>query len=312
MLGLILSVGEKVLVLFLMIAVGAVAARRKILTREGASQLAELVLLVSTPCVIISAFTRDMDSITIPELLLMAAAAGIVHLLFIAASQIFFRREPAARQKLLRFTIIYANVGFMGLPLMQSLLGNDGVVYASVFIAVFNIFCWTHGVRLMDRSGENGSAPPFWKCLINPGTVGLAIGVPLFLLNLSLPELLMEVVDGFSGLNTPLAMICIGVHISAISPRAALKDRPLLAAIGTRLVLLPAVVLGLLCLVTRDYPVFAAILLLSAMPSAANAVLFASRYHSDEQLASQAVAFSTLLSILTLPLLAALAKLICG
>lgn len=312
MLGLILSVGEKVLILFLMIAVGAIAARRKILTREGASQLAELVLLVSTPCVIIAAFTRDMDQVTIPELLFMTAAAAVVHFLFILCARIFFPKEPTTRQKLLRFAIIYANVGFMGLPLLQSLLGNTGVVYASIFIAVFNIFCWTHGVRLMDRSGENGSAPPFWKCLVNPGTVGLAIGVPLFLLHLSLPDLVMEVVDGFSGLNTPLAMICIGVHISAISPKAALKDRSLLAAISIRLVLFPAVVLGILCLTTRDYPVFTSILLLSAMPSAANAVLFASRYHSDEQLASQAVAFSTLLSIITLPLLSAVSKLICG
>ena len=99
MLGLILSVGEKVLILFLMIAVGAIAARRKILTREGASQLAELVLLVSTPCVIIAAFTRDMDQVTIPELLFMTAAAAVVHFLFILCARIFFPKEPTTRQK---------------------------------------------------------------------------------------------------------------------------------------------------------------------------------------------------------------------
>lgn len=200
MLGLILSVGEKVVILFLMIAVGAIAARRKILTREGASQLAELVLLVSTPCVIIAAFTRDMDQVTIPELLFMTAAAAVVHFLFILCGADLFpkkNRRPGKNSFDSQLSMQMSDL--WGLPLLQSLLGNTGVVYASIFIAVFNIFCWTHGVRLMDRSGENGSAPPFWKCLVNPGTVGLAIGVPLFLLHLSLPDLVMEVVDDFQG-----------------------------------------------------------------------------------------------------------------
>ena len=312
MVDLILSVGGKVLVLFLMIATGAVTARKRILTREGASQLAELVLLIATPCVIISAFSADMGEISIPNLLFMAAAAVTVHILGIGVSHLLFRGQETARRKVLQFSAVYANVGFMGLPLLQSLLGNDGVIYASVFIAVFNIFCWTHGVRLMDRSEDSEAAPPIWKCLLNPGTVGLAIGLPVFLFQIPLPSLLGEVINGFAGLNTPLAMICIGVHISAISPKAALRDRSMLGTVAVRLLVLPLAVFGLLCLTTRDYTAFSAILLQSAMPAAANAVLFASRYHGDEQLASQTVAVSTLLSILTLPLFAAAARAVCG
>ena len=310
MLSIVLSIGEKILILFFMIAVGVVIARKNILTRAGASQLAEIVLLIATPCIIINAFTKDLRGVSWRDLLFVAAFAAAVHVIGILLAPLFFRREPDARKKVLRFSMIYANVGFMGLPLLESFLGSDGVIYASVFIAVFNIFCWTHGVKLMN-SGDAGRIP-LRKCLLNPGTIGLGAGLLILLCKIPVPDAARDILDSFSGLNTPLAMFCTGVHISAISPRLILKDRAMLGAAALRLLGIPAVIFGLLALFTREYALFSAILLQSAMPTAANAALFADRYDGDRALASQGVALSTLFSILTLPLLAALAQAFCG
>ncbi|MGI5894825.1 MAG: AEC family transporter [Candidatus Merdivicinus sp.] len=310
MLDIIFSIGEKILILFFMIGVGVVLSRKKIITREGASQIAEVVLLIATPCIIVSAFTHDLSGVSWKDMLFVAVFAALIHLIGIALSPLLFRKEAESRQKVLRFCIIYGNVGFMGLPLLESFLGNDGVIYASIFITVFNIFCWTHGVRLMDQ--QNSGKIPLVKCLINPGTIGLVLGLAILLFQIPIPNAANEIIQAFSGLNTPLAMLCIGVHISAISPRSVLQDRSMLLVVAIRLLLIPAIIMALLSLFTRQYPLFAGILLQSAMPIAANSALFADRYHGDRPLASQAVALSTLLSILTLPLLAAVARLICG
>lgn len=308
MTSLILSVGEKVLILFLMIGAGVILTQKNILTKAGASQLADIVLLVSTPCIIINAFSAGMDQVSVKNLLIIAAAAVAAQALEILGSRLFFRKQPPERRKVLQFGAAYANVGFMGLPLLQSLLGNDGVVYASLYIVVFNLFCWTHGVRQMSGPGNAADAPPLWKCLINPGTVGLLLGLPIFLFRLPVPGLVSEVLSGFAGLNTPLAMLCIGVHISAISFRDVLRDRSILAVTAVRLVVIPLAVSAVLRPFIGDYGVFASVVLQAAMPVGANTVLFASRYHGDEKLASQAIALSTVLSILTLPLFAVAAR----
>lgn len=309
MLSIVLSIGENILVLFVMIAIGVLIARKNILTREGASQLAEIVLLIATPCIIINAFTKDLSGVSWQDMLFVAAFAVVIHFIGILLAPLFFRKEPDARRKVLRFSMIYANVGFMGLPLLEGFLGSDGVIYASIFIAVFNIFCWTHGVKLMN-SKESGGIP-LRKCLLNPGTIGLGLGLIVLLFRIPVPDPVRSLLDSFSGLNTPLAMFCIGVHISAVSPRQILRDKPMLAAAALRLLGIPAIVFGLLAIFTREYALFAAILLQSAMPTAANAALFADRYNGDRPLASQAVALSTLCSLVTLPVLAALAGLLC-
>lgn len=135
--------------------------------------------------------------------------------------------------------------------------------------------------------------------------MGLLLGLPIFLFRLPVPGLVSEVLSGFAGLNTPLAMLCIGVHISAISFRDVLKDRSILAVTAVRLVVIPLAVSAVLRPFIGDYGVFASVVLL---PVGANTVLFASRYHGDEKLASQAIALSTVLSILTLPLFAVAAR----
>ena len=309
MLSIVLSIGENILILFVMIAIGVVFARKNILTREGPSQLTEIVLLIATPCIIINAFLKDLSGVSWQNLLFVAAFAAVIHFLGILLAPLFFRKEPDARRKVLRFAMIYANVGFMGLPLLEGFLGSDGVLYASLFIALFNIFCWTHGVKLMN-SRESGGVP-LRKCLLNPGTIGLGIGLLILVLHIPVPDPVSSLLDSLAGLNTPLAMLCIGVHISAVAPRQILRDKPMLAAAALRLLGIPAIVFLLLTIFTREYALFAAILLQSAMPAAANAALFADRYQGDRPLASQAVALSTLCSLVTLPLMAVLAGLVC-
>ena len=103
--------------------------------------------------------------------------------LSIGLSYGFFRKEPEGRRKVLRFAVDFSNAGFMGLPLVEGIVGSKGVMYGSFFIVVFNLFCWTYGFRMM-----SGGQRMSWKVLLlNPGIIGLVFGLPIYFLDLRLP-----------------------------------------------------------------------------------------------------------------------------
>lgn len=293
----ILAVMEKVAELFLMIGVGVVCFRGKMITRRGVAQLTTLLLYVVAPCLIVSSFTGEEQAISPAELGMAFVLAILAHVLAIGMSWLFFRRQSRERQKVLRFAMIYSNTGFMGMPLVQAVVGEEGVVYASVFIAVFNVFAWTHGFGLMS-GGERSSLK---KILLNPGVLALLIGLPFFFTGWKLPPLLQVPVDSFSALNTPLAMVVIGCNIAQIRFREMFQESAVFGLSALRLLLVPAVFFGVAWLCRPAPALLLSCIIQASAPVAANTVLFATQFGADSRLAAKAVAVTTLFSILTMP-----------
>lgn len=305
MLESFLTVAEKVLILFLMIGVGVVLCKRRMISKKGADQINGLLIYVVSPCVVVSAFQIDRNSVSLPSLGLTALMAISSFVVAIVIVRFFFNRQPEGVRRVMKFASVYSNCAFMGLPLVQALLGSAGIIYASIFIAVFNGFCWTHGYALMNNSGERQSIK---KVLLNPGTIGVLIGLPLFLLSIRLPSFLSAAVDGFAALNTPLAMLCIGVYMSQLKIRQALGDKQLYLACLLRLLVVPAAVFGILLLFRPSETAFVACIIQVSAPAAGMTAIFASKFGQDTALAAKTVAVTTLLSIITMPLFTALAQ----
>ena len=289
MVSSMITVMVKVAELFLMIGVGAVCFRLGILTRRGVSQLTTLLLYLVAPCLIVSSLAGEGGNIAPEELALSLGLAVLAHVLSIGLSFLFFRREPLPRRQVLRFSLIYSNTGFMGMPLVQAVVGTEGVVYASVFISVFNVFVWTHGYSLMSGGESSG-----WKkVVLNPGVLALAIGLPLFFLGWDLPELLQVPIDSFAALNTPLAMVVIGCNIARIPFKEMFSDRAVFLASGLRLLLFRQCFWELHFFCGPAPALLVSSVIQAAAPSAANTVLFATRFGGDDKLASKMVAVSS-------------------
>lgn len=302
------TVAQKVLVLFLMIGVGVLLCKRRMISKRGADQINGLLIHVVSPCVVVSAFQIDRNGPDAPSLIslgLTAVMAISSYVVAILITRFFHNNQPEGTRRVLKFASIYSNCAFMGLPLVQAMLGETGIIYASVFIAVFNVFCWTHGYALMNNSGER---EPLRKVLLNPGTVGVMIGLALFLLSIRLPEFMSATVDAFAGLNTPLAMLCIGVYISQLKVREGLGDRSLYLMCLLRLLVIPAAVFGVLLLFRPSQTAFVACMIQVCAPAAGMTAIFASKFGQDTALAAKTVAVSTLLSIVTMPLFTSLAQ----
>ena len=154
------------------------------------------------------------------ELLMAVGTSALAIFLSLGLSYGFFRKEPPQRQKVLRFATIFSNAGFMGLPLVEGIVGDKGVIYGSFFIVVFNLICWTYGFRMM-----SGGQRMSWKVLLlNPGIIGLIFGLPIYFLKIPIPAVLAEPVGFFADLNTPLAMLVIGSYVAKVDLHSFISD----------------------------------------------------------------------------------------
>ncbi len=283
--------------MFLLMAVGFASHRLHFVKEDGAAQFSSFLLMIVSPAVIIDAFQTPFDPQLAKGLLLSFALATVSHLIGLAAATLLIRRDETNRYRIQRFAAVYSNCGFMAIPLIGAILGERGVFYSSTYIAVFNLFMWTHGDILM--SGKT-SLRSVAKAFANPSVISVGVGLVLFLTSFHLPGILNETVGYVAALNTPLAMVITGVNMSMSDLKSAFRDLSLVKVALIRLLLIPAMMMGVLLLVRADETILLANLLATSCPVAATTVLFSNRHGRDAGYASKLVALTTLLSILTI------------
>lgn len=299
-----LSVILEVAVILILILVGYFTVKKGMFTKESLGSITSFLLYIVTPCLIVSSFlSAESGKLDGWTLLLAAVLPALSIVISIALSYLFFRREPSGRRRVLRFSMIFCNVGFMGIPLVEGIVGSEGVLYGSFFIAVFNIFCWTYGYVMM-----GGGKVRLKALLLNPGVIGIVIGLPLYLLDVPVPALIERPIELISALNTPLAMIVVGGYIAQVKLRAFVSDLAVYKMAVLRLVVAPLLYLALVWLLRPDETLLMSTVIQAATPVAANCVLFAVQYGSDAELASKSVAVSTALSVVTIPLITVLVQ----
>lgn len=303
----ILAVVAKVAVILVLIIIGYLVTRRGILTERGASEVTAILIKLVTPCVIVNSFIGSNDALGARELLMAMALPALWMGLALGISLLTFRKEPEERRKVLRFAVTFSNTGFMGIPLVQGIVGDTGVIYASFGVVVFNILCWTYGYSMM----SGGAKLNLKTVLLNPGMVGLAVGLPIYFLKWQLPNLVAEPLGLISDLNTPLAMLVIGSYIAKADLHSFMSDMSVHKASFLRLIVAPVIYLLLLLVIRPGEELFVATMVQAATPVAANTVLFAVQYKRDSELASKLVAVSTALSIVTIPVMTILSQLLC-
>lgn len=304
----LLTVAGKVAVILVLVVLGVVISKLRILSQNALSEITTLLLHIVTPCLIVNSFlSPDIGHLDLTGVLLAILLPAVAMGLAIALSYLFFRKEPASRQKVLRFSIIFSNAGFMGFPLIESILGAEGVLYGSFFVAMFNLICWTYGYLMM-----GGGKIRVKSLILNPGIIGLAIGLPIYFLRIRLPDVIASPVSMLADLNTPLAMMVVGGYVARVKPREFLSDLAVYKMAAIRLLLCPAVYLAVLAAVRPTAPLLMSSLIQSATPVAANCVLFAVEYGRDAELASKSVAVSTALSLLTVPVFTVLGQMLLG
>lgn len=296
------TVASNVLTLFLLIGVGAVCAKTRLLSDASVKALADLVLYIATPCVIVKSCIREFDAAMLRGFLTVVLVAAINHALLIFLANVIFRDAEESRRRVFRVATVFSNAGYMAIPLQQAVLGDVGVFYCAAYVIVFNVFLWTYG--LMEMSGESRLSVK--KILLNPGVIGVAVGLTLFLLPIPVPALIVDGIGHLAALNTPVPMLIVGYYLAQTDLLGALKDGRGWLCIALRLVVTPLLALGalLLCGVRGD--LLTSCMICIATPVATACTMFATRFDRLPRLSVNLVSLSTLLSAVTLPLTVAL------
>lgn len=318
---LFMNVSTQVGVLFLLITAGFLCAKLGYINPSTSKGLSEFVINLVTPCVILNAFQSDMQNTEISRLLIVAAAAlgsmGVPILLFRLVSAVRTRRakpvhsaEAGGKSKaaLMEFASIYPNCGFMGLPLLEAVFGSEGVIYGTMYIIVFNLLVFTHGVMVL--SGERFSIKSLCRVLLSPAILAVGASFIMFALKISLPNPLSGAVKHMAALNTPLPMVIIGVRIAHSNLKRLFSDKLILPPVLIRNLIIPLCTLGVLLLLGLRGAMLGICVIIAAMPVAGNTVVFAEKYDRDAQYASGVLTLSTLSSILTVPVIATLSMMI--
>ena len=300
-----LTVFFQVLTLFLFMSFGFVGGKRNIITQSGSKVLADVVLMFVTPCVIINSFRRPFDVSELKKLLLCFVLILAIHAVSIIAVHLFFKGNDEKRKRVLRFATVFSNAGYMGLPLQEAVLGADGLFYGSIYVSVFNIVVWTYGILCMSGDKKLLSGK---KIIFNPGILGTIIGFIIFIFSINIDGIIGDVVSGMGIMNTPLAMIVIGFYLSQSDLAKTFKDKTVYGVALLRLVAIPLFSLIILWLVGIRGPMLVAITIGASAPTAAATSMFATKFDTDVNLSVNIVTFTTILSILTMPLIVAFAQ----
>ncbi len=305
MLNDFLVVGGSVLTLFLMMAVGFGLGKKKVLSPGTLGQISTMLLYIVCPIIVVTSLMGESrDASTVRRLLVSAAALAGTYLLNMLLIQLCFRRTPPERRGVVRFASIYGNTVFMGLPLIQAALGAPGMLPVVVSMGVFNVCTWSHGAALIGGR-ERVSLR---KAILNPGVISFAVALVLFITQLRLPAPLTSAMNYLSNLNTPLAMVVIGAQMASADLRSVFTDRSLYAVAAVKLLAVPLVTMLVLLPFRLDPDTFTAIVILAACPTAGATSLFCQLMGKDGALSARLISLTTLLSLVTLPLVASAAR----
>lgn len=306
MLSDLLTVVGQVVTLFLMMGVGYVFARLGWFSQKTSAQCTQLILYVVGPCIIITKLQIACTPETVQTMLKAALGMALTYVVMIPLSQLLFRREPADTRVVRRFGITYANNSFMGLPLLAGVLGDDALLFGVISMLVFFIFQWTHGILIYGGKLNLKSA------VLNPGIIAIIIGLLFFAVGFQIPAPVFNAMDFMGDLNTPLAMVIIGGQMARSNILEVVKKPKLYLTAAIKLVFAPAITVLLLLPLKLSPLSYCACVVLAACPTAGVTSMFAQMFKRDEETAAQMVTLSTLLSIVTLPVFAVIARQVSG
>ena len=319
-----LKVIYNVALLFIMMIPGILMKKCKLSTDGIGKGISNLVLYIAQPALIFIAYLRPFNKEILINSAYVLALSVVVHIVFSVVAMNCFKKSPDNARRMLRFATIFSNAAFMGIPLISAVLEDSypgATVYASIYNITFNLFLWSLGVYICtDKRDVNKNnveddneeivvkASPL-KALYHPVTIAAAIGLVFFILPIEgyVPSIINEALTMLKNLVAPMSMVVIGLRLADMDFKGIFKDRDMYLFLALRHLLLPLISLGIIKLLglVIDIPtvVEMVVVIMASAPAATSATMFAEKYDCDANYVSRLVTVSTLISIVTMPLI---------
>lgn len=302
---LILILLKQLTVMFLLMAVGYWLFKTKKVTAHGNKELGTLLLYAVLPCAIVNSYISvDFTPEKLKGLLWSFAAAALSLALAILVSRLAFGNK----HKIEHFGTAFSNAGFMGIPIVQAVIGTEAVFYVAAFVALLNILQWTYGVVVMSGKKE---AISLKKLATNPIILSMLLGVGLYILQIPIPSTIRTAISNLAGMNAPVAMVVLGAYLAQMPLHQVFNEKYAYLSTLLRLVVIPVISIAVLFLIPLQYrDIRLATLIAACAPVGSNVAIFAEINGLDYTRAVKGVCLSTICSILTMPIVVGIAQMV--
>ena len=298
--------------LFLLIGAGWGSVRLKLLPLSSTGVLTSLLLKVTLPATIFISMLQPFDPDFVRDAVLIVVISTALFLLYAALGRLLVRPlgVPAGRRGIWMLCATFCNNGFMGFPVTYALFGDEGLALAAMLVIPSNLLMYSLGVSqaALDGAEQQGRARLSWRSILfNAANVSILLGILFYAAQIPVPEVILTPLTHLSNITTPLSMLITGITLAGSPLSSLFRDRDAISCVCVRLVVFPLLTwLLLLPLPVSNPLVSCVILIIMAMPSASIGTAMAERYGSSRDLAARIVCLSSLLCIITLPLISLL------
>ena len=299
------SLFNQMLILLIILVIGFIANKTNIIDEQGNKNLSKITLNITQGTMILSSVMNATPSMSSGELLTLVGVSFLMYvILFILSFVIrWLLRVPKKDGYTYQFAVMFGNVGFMGYPIVSSLLGTEAIFYVALFNIPFNILIYSLGIFLIS-GGDGYKFKP--KSLINVPFISTFIAIGIFLFKIPIPAPVSGATNLLGGMVVPAAMLVIGSSLGKISLKDILGDWRVYAFLPLSLIVSPVIIWAILRTFVTSPLILSVAVIIAAMPVAANSTMLSMAYNGNETLASKTVFMTTVVSVVTIPLVISL------
>jgi len=292
---------NSIILMAILMAVGYYLRNKSILNDDAEISISFILVNITIPAMVIKALYIDFSVEQLKTGIILFIVAVIFDIVLIIIGNVFsLGTKDEERRKIFKYTVVLMNCGFMGFPLVNQLFGNEAMFYATMFQTPNIIIMWTYGMGLL--MGKKKNKDNIKYMLLNPGMLGIYVGLFLYFTQLKLPLFAVNLVDLLTNVTTVLSMIIIGSKIKTIGIKNSLIDRQAYFATFFRLAVSPVIMIVLLKFFDFDTMIEQIFVIYASLPVATLMPILAQKYNSDDIFASKIVVVTHLFSLLTIPL----------
>ncbi len=302
---------NSLIMIFILIVPGIFFRKREILTEPQNDALSSIVVNLTWPCLVIDAMQVPFSVQTLKSCGYIFAVSLIIFAILLVISFPLAKtmKMPKTKQYLMVFMLLFGNTGFIGIPVIKALYGTEAIFFAAIIELINDILIFTIGMALIQVSA-GAKLKLGVKQFLNPGLIGVLIGLALFLLDLKLPALLGGSVEMIGAATTPLTMFVIGYQLGGLKLKEIAGDWQVYIVCFVKLMIAPVLTLLVVKLWAGDFTLLEKVLIMSfAMPVGSVSVIFSQQYKGEVVFATKSVLLSTVLSILMIPIFAIIMEL---
>lgn len=301
----IMVVFQTMLKLFLLLILGFVLFKCHIFDEYTNKKISALIVNVASPMLIISSIA-GVEGSNKSIVFLMIGAGILMYIGFIILGKIINRIFPFPKKywPVYECMVVFANTGFMGYPVLLDVFGQEAVFYASLIHMAFNFFVYTYAIMCLTK-GDDSEFKLNFKQLLTPGIILIFVGIFIYLFDIQLPSVLMDTINSVGSLTAPLSMMMIGSSLAVYPIKDSFTDWRSYLFACVRLLIIPFVTM-LICRLIHIDPYYANITIITnAMPVGSMVLMLATQYNANVKIVTRNIVVSTLLSVITIPIVVA-------